>query len=98
MNFSVHPEAESEFYDAVSYLNEQAQGLGFDFANEIFSTISRILDHPNAWQPLTEQIHRCLCKRFPYGLIYEVIDEDLTILAIMHLSREPNYWKTRLPS
>ncbi|NOT48414.1 MAG: type II toxin-antitoxin system RelE/ParE family toxin [Acidobacteria bacterium] len=96
MNFSIHPEAESEFYEAVSYLNEQAEGLGTDFAIEVFSTISRILNHPYAWQPLTEQIRRCLCKRFPYGLIYEIIDDDVNILAIMHLSREPDYWKTRL--
>lgn len=76
MNFMIHPEAEAEFYDAVSYFNEQADGLGNNFAREVFSTISRIVSLPEAWHPLADNIRRCLCKRFPYGLIYEIVFDN----------------------
>lgn len=97
MNFIIHPEAEAEFYDAVAYFDLQVDGLGKDFAREVFSTINRIVDLPFGWSLVTENIRRCLCKRFPYGLIYEIVDEEhVTILAIAHSSREPDYWKNRL--
>lgn len=97
MNFIIHPDAELEFYNAVAYYNEQVDGLGDEFAQEVFSSISRIVRLPRARSPLSANIRRCLCERFPYGLIYEIIDEEnFTILAIAHLSREPNYWTERL--
>jgi hypothetical protein len=34
-------------------------------------------------------------KRFPYGVIYQTTNEEIFIIAVMHLNREPNYWKTR---
>lgn len=81
-------------FDAVAYLDVQTDGLGIDFAREVFSTINRTVDIPFGWSPLSENIRRCLCKRFPYGLIYEIVDdENVTILAIAHSSREPDYWK-----
>ena len=33
--------------------------------------------------------------KFPYGVLYAVEQDYILILAIMHCSREPNYWKNR---
>lgn len=95
MNFALHPEAESEFYQTVNYLEDCEPGIGKDFAQDVFSTISRITEFPFAWSPLHKNIRRCLCKRFPYGLIYEVHADEIMILAIMHQNREPDYWLSR---
>lgn len=97
MNFIIHPEAETEFYEAVAFFELRVEGLGKDFAREVFSTIDRILLMPYSWSSMSDNIHRCLCKRFPYSVLYEILDEEnLTVLAIAHSSREPNYWKHRL--
>lgn len=97
MNFIIHPEAEAEFYEAVASFDLRVEGLGKDFAREVFATIDRILNTPFAWPLLSDNIHRCLSKRFPYSILYEIVDEDnLTILAVAHSSREPDYWKHRV--
>ncbi len=36
-----------------------------------------------------------MIHRFPYGIIYRYDENDLYILAIMMLNREPDYWKNR---
>ena len=39
MTFSFHPEAESEFREAIDYYENCEPGLGYDFSIEILSTI-----------------------------------------------------------
>ena len=88
--------AQSEFMDAISYYNIQSEGLGYEFAAEVRRTIERIIQYPKAWFKLSKRTHRCRTNRFPYGVIYQVRAETLLIVAVMHLSREPQTWKSRL--
>lgn len=88
--------AHSEFVDAISYYNMQSEGLGYEFAAEVRRTIERIIQYPEAWFKLSKRTHRCRTNRFPYGVIYQVRAETLLIMAVMHLSREPQTWKSRL--
>jgi plasmid stabilization system protein ParE len=95
MTFSFHPEAETEFYEAIGYYEERQRGLGCDFSIEVYATIQRILDFPSAWPVLEHEIRRCLTHRFPYGVLYTIEPDRIFILAVMHLHRDPDYWKHR---
>jgi len=96
MNFYFHNEAEEEFNNAIDYYEKVQKGLGYDFAIEVYETIERIITFPEAWPTLEDDIHRCLTKRFPYGIIYSIEPEGIFILAVMHLKRDPDYWKSRI--
>ncbi len=88
--------AKVELLDAISYYNLQSEGLGYEFAAEVKRTLERIVQYPNAWFKLSKRTRRCRTIRFPYGVIYQVRGDTLLILAVMHLSREPETWKSRL--
>ncbi len=96
MKFSFHPEAVDEFNSAIGYYEESEKGLGIDFTIEVHAVIERILAHPLAWTAIDNEIRRCLVPRFPYGILYSVESEEIYILAVMNLHREPDSWKTRL--
>lgn len=96
MRYAFHPEAEAEFVRAVEYYEEREEGLGLDFAVEIYSAIERIFAHPKAWPILEDDIRRSLVRRFPYGLLYAEEGDKIFITAVMHLHREPDYWKHRM--
>jgi plasmid stabilization system protein ParE len=96
MKYDFHPEAASEFFDAIDYYEDCEKGLGYDFAVEVYSAIEKILNFPNAWAILEDEIRRCLIHRFPYGLLYTIADDQILILAVMHLHRNPEYWKNRI--
>ena len=96
MKYSFHPEAESEFIGAINYYEDKEKGLGYDFALEAYSTIQRILTHPKAWTVIEDNIRRSLLRRFPFGILYSHTEEEIFIVAVMHLNREPGYWKERI--
>jgi toxin ParE1/3/4 len=95
MTFAFHPEAKVEFLAAIDYYESVNDGLGFDFSIEISSTIQNIVDHPTAWPVLKDDVRRCLVNRFPYGVLYSVEENRIYILSVMHLHRDPDYWKER---
>jgi len=96
MTYAFHPEAEAEFLQAIDYYESCEEGLGYDFAVEVFSTVQRIIAYPNAWPILENGVRRCQTRRFPYGILYANKDETIIIVAVMALHRDPEYWKHRL--
>ncbi|PHS34048.1 MAG: plasmid stabilization protein [Sulfurovum sp.] len=95
MTYHFHEDAETELNQAITYYEECQPHLGLEFAEEVFQTIKRILDFPEAWQTMHKDIRRCLTKRFPFGIIYYQKDEQIIILAVMQLNRKPFYWLER---
>jgi plasmid stabilization system protein ParE len=89
--------AQAELAEAVVYYNAQREGLGEEFTEEVQRTIARIIEYPEAWSLLSRRTRRCPTKRFPYGVIYQVLDDTLLIIAVMHLHRAPHAWRSRLP-
>jgi hypothetical protein len=90
--------AEQEFIEAVKYYNLQNEGLGFEFAAEVKSTLVRIIEYPGAWHKLSERTHRCRTNRFPYGVVYQMREDCIMIIAVMHLRRKPKTWQARINS
>jgi len=96
MKYSFLEPAKEEFEEAVSYYENQREGLGSDFAQEVSATIARIQNYPDAWPRLSRNTRYCKTRRFPYGMIYTIRGGEILIVAVMHLHRRPGYWKTRL--
>ena len=96
MNLDMHPEARLELRDAIAYYEDHRDGLGLEFSREIYASINRVADAPLIWSRLTDNSRRFLTKRFPYSIIYQILDDAVLIVAIAHQSRKPGYWKDRL--
>ena len=69
MTFDFHPEAQTEFFEAIDYYEECETGLGYAFSIEVYSTVRNILGYPAAWPVLDEDVRRCLTNRFPFSVL-----------------------------
>lgn len=67
-----------------------------ELSSYVYSTIEQIVACPEAWVILEEEVRKCLTRRFPYGVLYTKEPEGIFILAVMHLHRDPDYWKNKL--
>ena len=95
MNFSFHPEADDELVAGVAYYEDCDAGLGLDFAREVHAAILNARGYPALWPEIDVAVRRCLVHRFPYGVLYSIEPHGIFILAVMHLHRDPGYWKHR---
>ena len=90
-----HPDAESEMIDAAVWYETQQVNLGKQFLTSIQDAINRVKLHPNLFQLVENDVRRCLTKTFPFGVLFRDKHDRIEIMAIMHLHRDPNYWKDR---
>lgn len=88
--------AQLEVDEAVDYYNTESPGLGEDFLVEVLRAIERIETFPDAWHPFSERTRRCRLRRFPYGIIYQILESEILIVAVANLHRKPHYWRNRI--
>ena len=95
MRFYFHEHAEMEFVRTIDFYEDRRPGLGMAFAREVYATIARIIQHPEAWSAMTKNTRRCLVNRFPFGVIYQAKADFILIIAVADLQRLPGYWLNR---
>jgi plasmid stabilization system protein ParE len=95
MNHCFHPAAQEEFLGAIDWYEQHESNLGLEFAREVYAAIERAAQCPRAWPVLEGDVRRCQTKRFPYGVLYSQEPNRIFVLAVMHLHRDPDYWKDR---
>ena len=98
MNVGFLEVAQIELDEAVTYYDTESAGLGQVFLIEVLCAIERIRQFPNAWHPLSANTRRCRTRRFPFGVIYQATDNEILVVAVSNLHREPDYWRDRLSS
>lgn len=98
MKLRILEEAQLDLEVSVDYYNGESPGLGFEFADEFYHTIDRIVDNPEAWPSISKRTRRCIFHRFPFAVIYQIRDSLFLVVAVMHLHRHPDFWKGRANS
>ena len=70
--------------------------MGDEFVAAVEAGAGSILEAPRRWPVVRRRARRYLIARFPYGIICRVRRSAIEIVAVMHLSRDPEYWVRRL--
>ena len=82
-------EAAVEWYDARS-----AQ-LGDEFLDRLDSVFEYVEGQPSIYPEVESGVRRGLLKQFPYAVYYTPGDARIIVIAVLHTSRRPDYWKYR---
>ena len=88
--------AQQEIDDAVAWFNEQADGKGVDFLDELDRVVRLVNSYPFASTEIESDIRRRLFARFPYSLIYGIEEQTIVVIAVAPFRRAPRYWMDRV--
>lgn len=94
MSLRFDDDARAEFHEAAAYYEEREDGLGSDFVQKVKDAVGRILNDVRGKK--RRGVHTWRLERFPFRIVYHVRGENVTIVAVMHMHRDPDYWKGRL--
>jgi toxin ParE1/3/4 len=90
-----HPEADAELIAAAVYYEGQQEELGKRFLSSVEDSLARIRINPLLYPVIDGDVRRCLTRTFPFGVLFRDRADRIEIIAVMHLRREPGYWKER---
>jgi plasmid stabilization system protein ParE len=94
-------EAEAEIEDARQYLNARSARLARRFLDDLGTTLVAVVTRPQSFPaletlPQGQPYRRALLARFRYAIVFEVLADEIVIVAFAHhTSRAPNYWLGR---
>ena len=89
------PQARAEIRDARGWYEGRVAGLGRAFIAELDATLAFLQLHPKMFASVSEDgcVRRALLHRFPYSLVYEVMDEEeIVVLACRHVRQDEIDW------
>lgn len=91
----LRPGAELDLASAATWYEEQREGLGHEFLDQILATLSGIASAPQMFPIVHRETRRALIRRFPFAVYFRVEATAIVVIAVMHGSRDPRDWKKR---
>ena len=91
-----HCEADVELVAAAKKYRCQREDLGRKFLHAVHLVVAEVRRQPERFPFYDRPARARRVPGFPYRVVYEEAEDCIHIVAVMHLSRQPGYWKTRL--
>lgn len=92
----LQPEARDDIREARRWYDEQRAGLGREFVEEVETALGAIRENPARFTLIYRHFRRALVHRFPYGIVFAVVDDTVQIVACLHVRRDPDTWLGRV--
>jgi len=89
-------QAEAELAEAADWYEARGAGLGAEFLRALDATIASVQRNPLGYQLIFKNVRRALLRRFPYSVIYSVLDGEILVIACIHGKRDPKRWQERV--
>jgi plasmid stabilization system protein ParE len=91
-----HEGAIADVRGTVAWYRKRSPKAAADFIEELNRSVDTIREAPDRWPVGKNNTRRFLLWRFPFTIIYSEEQSIVTIWAVAHASRRPEYWARRL--
>lgn len=102
MNWIVEfrPDVEQDMAEAAAWYEARQAGLGREFVEEVIQVWRALGENPllNCRRHPTKNIRWRYPERFPYRVIYEVLEAErmVVVAAVLHAARHDRHWQRRV--
>ena len=94
------PEVAGDVNEAAAWYDSRQLGLGAEFVEEVIRVWDALENNPllGCVRHPTKNIHWRYPDRFPYRIIYEVLEVQRTVVvaAVLHAARDDRHWRSRI--
>lgn len=86
---TLKPRAENDLADSIEWYESRQKGLGAKFINHIESYLEKISQNPLNYQIRNYPFREAYVQRFPYVIIYELLESEIVVYSIFKTNRNP---------
>jgi plasmid stabilization system protein ParE len=87
--------ARRDFDESFDWYAERSIQAALRFVTAVDAAIAKIAADPTHFAS-PDGIHReCPVKKFPFRIVYRVVENRIVVMAIAHAKRRPGYWRDR---
>ena len=95
MNLLVRPAAAADLEEAFLWYNARRPGLGGEFLEAVDQVFRGLLENPRGYRVVYRETRRAHVRRFPYGVFYRIVGDNVVVVACFHGKRDPRRWGRR---
>lgn len=85
--------AREEFDEAFNWYVVRSPDAAIGFAIEIETALQKIEREPERFATTYAGCRSCSLRKYPYKVVYYQTKSRITIVAVAHAKRRPDYWK-----
>jgi plasmid stabilization system protein ParE len=89
------PDANGDAKEAWAWYDGVRPALGEQFALAVDAAIEAIAENPLRFPVIYRNRRRAGVRRFPYGIIFELQEHRIVVIACFHGRRNPKRWQSR---
>jgi plasmid stabilization system protein ParE len=90
----ITPRASLELDEDINWYNNLKPELGTEFLTEVTSSIEKPKDNPYAFRTIFHPVRRIVLKRFPYKILFHIVDQQIVVIGVVHHRRSNRYLKS----
>lgn len=93
-SLEIRPLAALEIIEAYDWYESQKEGLENEFLQELESFHSNLLQNPLSHSYYDKPVRQGKLARFPYNVVYEVIEFKIVVYSVFMNKQDPNKKRT----
>ena len=83
------PKALAEIQESYDYYEDIVDSLGKQFVEALELELNNIVQYPKQAKTVRKEFRQALIKKFPFVIIYKIIDTNIIVYSVFHTSRNP---------
>ena len=92
----LRPAAADDISAAHAWYEAEQAGLGAEFTAALDAVLGRIVALPELYAADRRDVRQAPVNRFPYAVYYRILGDTVEVFAVVHTSRHPRAWRSRL--
>lgn len=91
-----HPLFDCDVREAAGWYDRRSPGLGDAFVDVVRRSVSEIIEDPQRFALSPAGCRYIRLPRFPYVVLFDLVDSELLMLAVLHTARSMEKWRERI--
>lgn len=88
-------DARRDFDESFDWYADRSMRAAVRFAAAVEAALARISADPTQFSS-RDGVHReCSVKKFPFRIVYRLVDHRVLVVAVVHAKRRPGFWHKR---